>query len=83
MKKRNNNYKRLGYQQRSGMINNMVTNSKDWEPFRISDSRMVMGKYKNKLITELPKDYIQWMISQPSLSQSRRTILQKLNDSER
>ena len=78
MRGTNNNYKKLGYYQRSGIMNSMVTETKDWEPFRISDSKMVMGMHKGKSIYDIPKDYIQWMVKQPNLSKTRKSILEKL-----
>ena len=64
-------------EQQAGWVNNMVV-SNVWEPFRLIDLTMIMGMHKGKKISELPKDYIKWMVQQPNLSQTRRSILIEL-----
>ena len=58
-------------QHRSGSNNNSINFGTKIEPFRITDGVMKVGKYKGKKLSEIPRDYLEWMIKEMSLSKSR------------
>lgn len=64
-------------EQQDGSTNSMIT-KEVFEPFRISDGKMIVGKHRGRHISELPKNYVQWLINQPNLAQSRKVILEKI-----
>ena len=49
-------------QHRSGSNNNSINFGTKIEPFRITDGVMKVGRYKGKRLSEIPRDYLEWMI---------------------
>ncbi len=58
-------------QHRSGSNNNSINFGTKIEPFRITDGVMKVGRYKGKRLSEIPRDYLEWMIRKMDLSDSR------------
>ena len=55
----------------SGDNNTKVTKKSPPEPFRITDGVMKVGKHKGKKLSEMPREYLEWMIRDMGLSKSR------------
>ena len=55
----------------SGMNNNLITKKSKLEPFRITDGVMKIGKHKGKKLSEIPTDYLKWMMKEMDLNPSR------------
>ncbi len=63
---------------RSGNNNNQITGKQKLEPFRITDGVMKIGKYKGKKLSEIPREYLQWMIKEMDLSASRASAIKDI-----
>ena len=63
--------------QQSGRVNYESTSNNNYkEPFRISDSRLLVGKYKGKRLTDLDNlSYLRWMLRSVSMSTQHKNIL--------
>jgi hypothetical protein len=59
---------------------NSVNSIKPFTPFRISDERWIVGKYKNTRLEETPKSYIEWSIKNMNLSSTALAILKNKLD---
>jgi len=50
--------------------------NKELQPFRYTDDIMVVGKHKGKHLSDLPKNYIKWLVKNyKGLSKSSEKIL--------
>ena len=54
---------------------NSVKGIKPFTPFRISDERWIVGKYKNTKLEETPVSYIEWAIKNMNLTSTALSIL--------
>ena len=61
---------KLMHSHMSGDNNTQVTRKSPLEPFRITDGVMKIGKHKGKKLSEMPREYLEWMIKEMSLSKS-------------
>ncbi len=69
---------KLIHAHRSGNNNNQITKRKNLEPFRITDGVMKIGKYKGKKLSQIPREYLQWMIKEMDLSPSRVSAIKDI-----
>ncbi len=65
-------------QHRSGSNNNSINFGTKIEPFRITDGVMKVGRYKGKRLSEIPRDYLEWMIRKMDLSDSRISAIKDI-----
>lgn len=80
--KERNKYSLL-VEQRSGAINNEITNSKPLPPFRHLDGVLRRGKYKGRKLSQIPKSYLQYMLREWDLNNSQRKQVQEQLDYDR
>jgi|DEB0MinimDraft_4_1074332.scaffolds.fasta_scaffold176615_1 hypothetical protein len=81
MKERNKSS--LLVEQRSGAINNEITNRKPLPPFRHLDGVLRRGKYKGRKLSQIPKSYLQYMLREWDLNNSQRKQVQEQLDYDR
>lgn len=48
---------------------------KKLQPFRRSDGRMLVGRYKGKAVKDLPQSYINWMLKNIEMDSSSMSYL--------
>lgn len=70
-------------QQRSGVMNNEITNRKPLPPFRHLDGVLRRGKYKGRKLSQIPKSYLQYMLREWDLNNSQRKQVQEQLDYDR
>ncbi len=56
-------------------LNNNTIPRKKPQPFRRSDGRMLVGRYKGQALKDLPKSYVTWMINNIDLDSSSMSYL--------
>lgn len=67
-------------EQRSGAINNEITNRKPLPPFRHLDGVLRIGKYKGRKLSQIPKSYLQYMLREWDLNNSQRKQIKEQLD---
>ena len=63
-------------EQRSGSINNEITNRKPLPPFRHLDGVLRRGKYKGRKLSQIPKSYLEYILREWDLNNSQRKQVQ-------
>jgi hypothetical protein len=56
-------------------FNNDAIPMKKLQPFRRSDGRMLVGRYKGKAVKDLPPSYINWMLNNIDMDSSSMSYL--------
>ena len=66
--------------QQSGRSHSEITFTQNYkEPFRISDSVLLVGKYKGIKLTEVSNvSYLKWMINNVAMSTQHKNILRDI-----
>ena len=79
MKKNNSPNKRtLMRENRSGIQNNYIAPKGYKNPFRVSDEKMVIGRYKGWKLTKINDlDYLKWMHDNVKMDALQKSILTK------
>ena len=67
----------LMHHNRTGVQNNFIAPKAYSNPFRISDERMVFGKYKGCKLQDVDISYIRWMYDNLDMDSTRKSILKE------
>lgn len=68
----------LMYDNRSALHNNFIAPKKYRDPFRISDERMVIGKYRGYKLKDIDISYIRWMHDNLEMDSTHKSILKDI-----
>ena len=72
------NKRKLLNENRSGMQNNYIAPKGYKNPFRISDGKMVIGRYKGWKLSKINDfDYLKWMHDNVQMDELQKSILTK------
>ena len=65
----------LMYDNRSALHNNFLPEKTYRNPFRISDERLVIGRYKGYKLDQVETQYLQWLYNNVEMSSTHKSIL--------
>ena len=65
----------LMYDNRSALHNNVLPAKTYRDPFRISDERLVIGRYKGYKLDQVETQYLQWLMENVEMSSTHKSIL--------
>ena len=60
---------------RSGLNNNVLPMKAYRDPFRISDERLLIGKYKGCKLDQVKPQYLMWLHDNVNMSSTHKSIL--------
>lgn len=66
----------LMYDNRSALHNNFLP-TKKLEPFRISDERLVIGKFKGYKLDQVETQYLKWLLENVDMGSTHKSILKE------
>lgn len=67
----------LMYDNRSALHNNFLPEKTYRNPFRISDERLVIGRYKGYKLDQVETQYLQWLYNNVEMSSTHKSILKE------
>ena len=67
----------LMYDYRSALHNNFLPAKTYRDPFRISDERLVIGRYKGYKLDQVETQYLQWLYNNVEMSSTHKSILKE------
>ena len=65
------------YDNRSALHNNFLPEKTYRNPFRISDERLVIGRYKGYKLDQVETQYLQWLYNNVEMSSTHKSILKE------
>ena len=72
----------LMYDNRSAMHNNFLPSKTYRDPFRISDERLVIGRYRGYKLDQVETQYLQWLQENVEMSSTHKSILKSKIENE-
>lgn len=60
---------------RSGIANGFIPTKTYRDPFRISDERLVIGRYKGYKLDQVETQYLKWLHDNVEMSSTHKSIL--------
>ena len=69
---------RMMNEHRSWNNNFQVTKKSKLIPFRITDGVMKIGKHKGKKLSEIPVDYLQWMLKEMEIPKHHKNAIKDI-----
>ena len=67
---------------RAGLANDFIPTKTYRDPFRISDERLLIGRYKGYKLDEVDKQYLSWLQENVEMSSTHKSILKNKIENE-
>jgi len=72
----------LMHDNRTALHNNFLPEKTYRDPFRISDERLLIGRYKGYKLDEVDKQYLSWLRDNVNMSSTHKSILKDKTENE-